>query len=146
MSDAGAPEPHIDAAMSHIGAPDTHIGVAMSDAGAPDSHIGVAEPQIGVPTRHRGASECGSYMVMRLTTGRECRWVRHLRECAVPKGRSSADSAAARVGESRPRPRPPRETGACLDVAEALGYVERVSSVLGDRRDHARGTLVKVVV
>jgi four helix bundle protein len=38
-----------------------------------------------------------------------------------------------------------RETGACLDVAEAFGYVARVNPVLRDRLDKVRGTLVKIV-
>ncbi len=39
-----------------------------------------------------------------------------------------------------------RETGACLDVAEALGYLGGVDAALRDRLDHVRATLVKVVV
>ncbi len=38
-----------------------------------------------------------------------------------------------------------RETGACLDVADALGYVSRVDATLLDRLDHVRATLVKNV-
>ena len=38
-----------------------------------------------------------------------------------------------------------RETGACLDVAMALGYIERVDSGLLDRLDCVRATLVKNV-
>jgi four helix bundle protein len=38
-----------------------------------------------------------------------------------------------------------RETGACLDVAEALGYVSRIDAALLDRLDHVRATLVKNV-
>ncbi len=37
-----------------------------------------------------------------------------------------------------------RETGACLDVAIALGYVQRVDAQLLDALDHVRATLVKV--
>jgi hypothetical protein len=36
-----------------------------------------------------------------------------------------------------------RETGACLDVAEALGYLAGVAAVLRDRLDFLRATLVK---
>ena len=36
-----------------------------------------------------------------------------------------------------------RETGACLDVAQALGYLESVDAVLRDRLDLVRATLVK---
>ena len=36
-----------------------------------------------------------------------------------------------------------RETGACLDVALALGYVRRVDEVLLDHLDHVRAVLVK---
>jgi four helix bundle protein len=38
-----------------------------------------------------------------------------------------------------------RETGACLDVAIALGYVERVDQALLDRLDHVRAVLAKNV-
>jgi four helix bundle protein len=37
-----------------------------------------------------------------------------------------------------------RETGACLDVALAFGYVETVDAGLLDRLDKVRATLVKV--
>jgi hypothetical protein len=38
-----------------------------------------------------------------------------------------------------------RETGACLDVADALGYVSNVDGALLDQLDHVRATLVKNV-
>jgi four helix bundle protein len=38
-----------------------------------------------------------------------------------------------------------RETGACLDVADALGYVSSVDAALLDQIDHVRATLVKNV-
>jgi four helix bundle protein len=38
-----------------------------------------------------------------------------------------------------------RETGACLDVADALGYLSDVDVMLLDRLDHVRATLVKNV-
>ncbi|HEV3189811.1 MAG TPA: four helix bundle protein [Polyangiaceae bacterium] len=38
-----------------------------------------------------------------------------------------------------------RETGACLDVADALGYVSRIDAALLDRLDQVRATLVKIV-
>ena len=38
-----------------------------------------------------------------------------------------------------------RETGACLDVAIACGYVEGVDRELLDRLDRVRATLVKIV-
>jgi hypothetical protein len=44
-----------------------------------------------------------------------------------------------------PSPRTMRETGACLDVALALGYVESVDAVLLKRLDEVRAVLVKVV-
>jgi len=39
-----------------------------------------------------------------------------------------------------------RETTACLDVADALGYVSAVDAVLRDRLDYVRATLVKNVL
>ena len=39
-----------------------------------------------------------------------------------------------------------RETGACLDVALALGYVAEVDERVLDGLDHVRATLVKNVV
>ena len=38
-----------------------------------------------------------------------------------------------------------RETGACIDVAVALGYVERVDPLLLDALDKVRATLVRVL-
>ena len=38
-----------------------------------------------------------------------------------------------------------RETGACIDAALALGYVEAVDASLLDRLDHVRAVLVKNV-
>ena len=38
-----------------------------------------------------------------------------------------------------------RETGACIDVAVALGYVEGVDAALLDALDKVRATLVKVL-
>lgn len=39
-----------------------------------------------------------------------------------------------------------RETGACIDVAVALGYVESVDAGLLDALDKVRATLVRVAV
>jgi four helix bundle protein len=39
-----------------------------------------------------------------------------------------------------------RETGACIDVAEALGYVERVETLLLDELDQVRAILVRVTM
>jgi four helix bundle protein len=39
-----------------------------------------------------------------------------------------------------------RETGACLDVAIACGYVDAIDDVLLDRLDRVRAVLVKNVV
>ena len=38
-----------------------------------------------------------------------------------------------------------RETGACLDVAQALGYLDAVDAALLDRLDKVRATLAKNV-
>jgi four helix bundle protein len=38
-----------------------------------------------------------------------------------------------------------RETGACLDVADALGYLSGIDASLLDRLGHVRATLVKNV-
>ena len=38
-----------------------------------------------------------------------------------------------------------RETTSCLDVAEALGYLEGTDAALRDQLDHVRATLVKNV-
>ncbi len=39
-----------------------------------------------------------------------------------------------------------RETGACIDVAEALGYVERVEQALLEELDQVRAILARVVM
>jgi four helix bundle protein len=38
-----------------------------------------------------------------------------------------------------------RETGACLDVALALGYVDEIDARLADKLDHVRAVLAKLV-
>jgi hypothetical protein len=38
-----------------------------------------------------------------------------------------------------------RETGACIDVAQALGYVDEVDPTLLDALDQIRATLFRVV-
>jgi four helix bundle protein len=75
---------------------------------------------------------------------------RQLRRAAASVALNVSEGSGSRGGTRRERYcnalGSARETGACLDVAEALGYVERVSPVLRDRLDRVRGTLVKVVV
>jgi len=58
----------------------------------------------------------------------------------------SASSAGTRRERYRNALGSARETGACLDAAMALGYVEAVDAGLLDARHKVRATLVKVAV
>jgi hypothetical protein len=69
---------------------------------------------------------------------------------SVASTRLSVERSGSRGGTRRERYHnalgSARETGACLDVAEAFGYLERVDAVQRDRLDFVRTTLVKNVV
>jgi four helix bundle protein len=56
----------------------------------------------------------------------------------------SGSSAGTRKERYRNALGSARETGACLDVALACGYVGGIDAVLLDRLDRVRATLVKV--
>jgi len=75
---------------------------------------------------------------------------RQLRRSAASVALNVSEGSGSRGGTRRERYHnalgSARETGACLDVAEALGYVECIDAVLRDRLDHVRATLVKNVV
>ena len=61
-------------------------------------------------------------------------------------GEGSGSVGRMRIARYRTALGSARETGACLDVAEALGYLERVDAVLRDRLDFVCATLVKNVI
>ena len=75
---------------------------------------------------------------------------RQLRRAAASVALNVSEGSGSRGGTRRERYHnalgSARETGACLDVAEALGYLEHVDAVLRDRLDFVRATLVKNVV
>ena len=75
---------------------------------------------------------------------------RQLRRAAASVALNVSEGSGSRGGTRRERYcnalGSARETGACLDVAEALGYLGPVDAALRDRLDHVRATLVKVVV
>ena len=58
----------------------------------------------------------------------------------------SGSSAGTRKERYRNALGSARETGACIDVALACGYVESVDGMLLDRLDKVRATLVKVAL
>jgi four helix bundle protein len=60
-------------------------------------------------------------------------------------GEGSGSSGGTRRERYRNALGSARETGACLDAAMALGYVEGVDAALLDRLDHVRAVLVKNV-
>jgi four helix bundle protein len=75
---------------------------------------------------------------------------RQLRRAANSIALNVSEGSGSNGGTRRERYRnalgSARETGACLDVALAFGYVESVNAQLLDALDHVRATLVKNVV
>jgi four helix bundle protein len=73
---------------------------------------------------------------------------KQLRRASASVALNISEGSGSSAGSRRERYRnalgSARETGACLDVAMACGYVESVDSVLLDRLDKVRATLVKV--
>ena len=74
---------------------------------------------------------------------------RQLRRAASSVALNISEGSGSRGGTRRERYHnalgSARETGACLDVAAALGYVERIDAKLLDRLDCVRATLVRNV-
>jgi four helix bundle protein len=74
---------------------------------------------------------------------------RQLRRAASSIALNVSEGSGSHGGTRRERYRnalgSARETGACLDVALAFGYVEEVNADLLDALDHVRATLVKNV-
>ena len=75
---------------------------------------------------------------------------RQLRRAASSVALNVSEGSGSRGGTRRERYHnalgSARETGACLDVAEALGYIGGVDARLRDALDHVRATLTKNVV
>jgi four helix bundle protein len=75
---------------------------------------------------------------------------RQLRRAATSVALNVSEASGNSGGTRRERYRSAlgsaRESGACIEAAVALGYVEGVDPVLLDRLDHARAVLVKVAV
>jgi four helix bundle protein len=74
---------------------------------------------------------------------------RQLRRAATSIALNCSEGSGSSGGTRRERYRnalgSARETGACLDAALALGYLEAVDASLLDRLDHVRAVLVKNV-
>ena len=74
---------------------------------------------------------------------------RQLRRAASSIALNASEGSGCSGGTRRERYRnalgSARETGACLDVALALGYVDKVDDRLLDALDHIRATLFRVV-
>ena len=74
---------------------------------------------------------------------------RQLRRAATSVALNTQEGGGSHGGTRRERYRnalgSARETGACLDAAMALGYVESVDAGLLDRLDHVRAVLAKLV-
>ena len=72
---------------------------------------------------------------------------RQLRRAASSIALNTSEGSGCNRGTRRERYRnalgSARETGACLDVALALGYLDEVDAKLLDALDHVRATLVK---
>ena len=74
---------------------------------------------------------------------------RQLRRAASSVALNISEGSGSRGGTRRERYQnalgSARETGACLDVALALGYVAGVDPALRDKLDHVQATLVNNV-
>jgi four helix bundle protein len=74
---------------------------------------------------------------------------RQLRRAATSVALNAGEGSGCSGGTRRERYRnalgSARETGACLDAALALGYVENLDAGLLDMLDHVRAVLVKNV-
>ena len=74
---------------------------------------------------------------------------RQLRRAATSIALNCSEGSGSHGGTRKERYRnalgSARETGACLDAALALGYLETVDASLLDRLDHVRAVLVKNV-
>jgi len=74
---------------------------------------------------------------------------RQLRRAASSIALNTSEGSGCSGGTRRERYRnalgSARETGACIDVAQALGYVDEVDPTLLDALDHIRATLFRVV-
>jgi four helix bundle protein len=75
---------------------------------------------------------------------------RQLRRAAASVALNTQEGSGSHGGTRRERYRnalgSARETGACLDVAMALGYVEGVDAGILDALDKVRATLVKNIL
>jgi four helix bundle protein len=76
--------------------------------------------------------------------------VRQLRRAAASVALNVSEGSGSRGGNRRERYfnalGSARATGACLDVAEALGYVACIDASVRDRLDRIRATLAKNVM
>ena len=74
---------------------------------------------------------------------------RQLRRAASSTALNTSEGSGCSGGTRRERYRnalgSARETGACIDVARALGYVDEVDAKLLDALDHIRATLFRIV-
>jgi four helix bundle protein len=74
---------------------------------------------------------------------------RQLRRAASSMALNTSEGSGCHGGTRRERYRnalgSARETGSCLDVALAFGYVEEVDAQLLDALDHVRATLFSAV-
>ncbi len=72
---------------------------------------------------------------------------RQLRRAAASVALNVSEGSGSHAGTRRERYRnalgSARETGACLDAAMALGYLDGVDEALLDRLDHVRAALAK---
>jgi four helix bundle protein len=102
-----------------------------------------AAPQRAARVKDCGASE-GERSNRRALARRRAR-VLEARSIALNTAEGSGCSGGTRRERYRNALGSARETGACLDVALALGYVDQVDDKLLDALDHVRATLFRVV-
>jgi four helix bundle protein len=87
--------------------------------------------------------------MIRSVERRDRDWARQMRRAAASIvlniGEGSGSSGGTRTERYRNALGSARETGACLDVAQALGYVSTLDDDMLEALDHVRATLVKVI-
>ena len=91
----------------------------------------------------------GAAVVAEQIERRDCDLARQMRRATASVALNLAEGAGCTAGHKRQRYQTAlgsaREVRACVDVARAMRYIERVDAALLDRIDHVTATLVRLV-